>query len=65
MEILAVIPARGGSKGIKMKNLMKVNGISLLERSVIAAKNTRNKMDVVVSTDSMEIKKNAESIVQK
>ena len=29
--IVAVVPARGGSKGIKLKNLKKINGKSLIE----------------------------------
>ena len=34
MRILAVIPARGGSKGITNKNLEKINGISLVGISI-------------------------------
>ena len=53
MRIL-IIPARGGSKGISKKNLRKVNGISLVERSLRVA--LKSKVDqIIVSTDDKEI----------
>ena len=34
MEIMAIIPARGGSKGIPLKNLKLLNGKPLIEYSI-------------------------------
>ena len=56
---LCIIPARGGSKGIKNKNLRLVNGKSLLERAINTAKNAGIFDDIVVSTDSAKIAQTA------
>ena len=58
---LAVIPARGGSKGIPGKNLQKVGGLSLVARSVQAAFASRGVDRVVVSTDDDAIAGEAQS----
>lgn len=52
---LAVIPARGGSKGIPGKNLSRIGGISLVGRCVIAAQASQRVCRVVVSTDDNAI----------
>lgn len=51
MEILALIPARGGSKGIPMKNLSKLNNKSLLDYSVNSSVNSKFVSRTVISTD--------------
>lgn len=51
LRTVAIIPARGGSKGIPLKNLQKVAGVSLLARAVNAALATPSIDRVVVSTD--------------
>ena len=48
---LALIPARGGSKGIPNKNLQIVGGLTLVARSVRAALASHRVERVVVSTD--------------
>lgn len=52
MNILAVIPARSGSKSVKDKNIRKVNGKPMLAYSIEHAKESRYINRVIVSTDS-------------
>ena len=54
MNILGVIPARSGSKGILKKNIKKWGGIPLIVHTIKAAKKS-NINELVVSTDSKEI----------
>ncbi|PHQ49625.1 transferase [Streptomyces cinnamoneus] len=53
--VLAVIPARGGSKGVPAKNLAPVGGVPLVARAVRACREARLVTDVVVSTDDPAI----------
>jgi CMP-N,N'-diacetyllegionaminic acid synthase len=55
MDVLGLIPARGGSKGISRKNLALVGGKPLLTWTVEAAQSARELTRVVVSTDDDEI----------
>jgi CMP-N-acetylneuraminic acid synthetase len=54
VEILCIIPARSGSKGIKNKNIMNFNGKPLLTWSIEQAQKCNYKMKIIVSTDSQE-----------
>lgn len=56
MKFLVVIPARGGSKGIPMKNIYPVYGKPLLTYSLEMMSQVEFDGDVVVSTDSEQIK---------
>ena len=55
MKIYGFIFARGGSKGIKNKNIINFNGIPLIAHSINIAKQSRFINDIYVSTDSQEI----------
>lgn len=61
MEILAIIPARAGSKGIPGKNIKPLAGKPLVFYSIDAALNSKYVTRTVVSTESAEIKKIAQS----
>lgn len=54
-KVLALIPARGGSKGIKNKNLISVNGKKLIDFTINEAKKSEFIDEVFVSSDSQEI----------
>ena len=55
-EAFAIIPARGGSKGIHRKNLQAVGGVPLIQRTIKAAQESHYIKRVIVSTDDKEIK---------
>ena len=55
-SILALIPARSGSKGVKGKNVRLLGGHPLIEWSIKAATNSKLIDRVIVSTDSDEYK---------
>jgi len=54
-ETVAVIPARGGSKGVPRKNLRRVGGIPLIARAITTARAADRIDRVVVSTDDPQI----------
>jgi N-acylneuraminate cytidylyltransferase len=54
-EVVAIIPARGGSRGVPRKNLRRVGGVPLVARAVAAALAATNIDRVVVTTDDAEI----------
>lgn len=55
-KILAIIPARGGSKGIPYKNIMDICGKPLIAYSIEAAKKSKYIDYTLVSTDDTKIK---------
>ena len=51
-KVICIIPARGGSKGLKLKNLREVCGKPLIYYPIIAAKKSKVCDKILVSTDS-------------
>ena len=56
-QFLCIIPARGGSKGIKNKNIIKICDKPLIQFTIDTAKKLSNYCDILISTDSEKIKK--------
>ncbi|MGP4105627.1 acylneuraminate cytidylyltransferase family protein [Virgibacillus sp. L01] len=52
---LAIIPARGGSKGIPKKNLVPINNKPLIQYTIDEALSSKYLDDIIVSTDDQEI----------
>lgn len=59
--VLGLIPARGGSKGVPNKNIRLLHGKPLIAYTVESALRSRRLDEVVLSTDSQEIARVAES----
>lgn len=55
MKVVAIVPARGGSKGVPKKNIRLLAGYPLIAYAVLAGKLAGNIDRVIVSTDSREI----------
>ena len=55
MKILAIIPARGGSKGVLKKNIKLLGKLPLIEYTINSAKESKLITEIVVSTDDEEI----------
>lgn len=54
-KVLAIIPARGGSKGIPKKNIKRLGNFPLIVYSLLFAKHCPEITECIVSTDSEEI----------
>ena len=52
LNIICIITARSGSKGLKNKNIRKLKGLPLLAHTIIAAKKSKVFNRVILSTDS-------------
>ncbi|MGM0609150.1 MAG: cytidylyltransferase domain-containing protein [Candidatus Muiribacteriota bacterium] len=59
LKVLAVIPARGGSKGVPGKNLRKINRKTLIERAVEVARQSQYIDRFILSSDDDAIIENA------
>ena len=58
--VIAIIPARGGSKGLRHKNALKINGEPLIARTIRHAQESNCIDDIIVTTDDSIIANIAE-----
>src|ERR1700692_510895 len=62
LDVIAIIPARGGSRRIPRKNLVSVGGQPLISHTVLHATSARSVGAVYVSTDDEEIADHAKAL---
>jgi CMP-N,N'-diacetyllegionaminic acid synthase len=62
MKRIVVIPARGGSKGVPGKNIKFLNGKPMIHYTIEAAREVFKDDEIIVSTDSNDIKECVEQI---
>lgn len=62
MNVLALIPARGGSQGVPRKNIKPLLGMSLIERAFETARASGVADQIILSTDDEEIADHGRSI---
>lgn len=62
MKILAIIPARKGSKRLKKKNILKLGNKSLIQITIEFAKKIKSITDIIVSTDDTDVIKIAKKL---
>lgn len=60
--MIALIPARKNSKRFPRKNHASFEGVSLIERTVVCAKESRLFSEIYISTDDLELAKKAERL---
>ena len=56
-KILAIIPARGGSKGIPNKNILEIEGMPLIAYTLQESQKSKYLDRTIISTEDLEIKK--------
>ena len=56
MKVLTIIPAKLDSTRLEKKNLKKINGKSLIEYSIEFANSNKHDVDIIVSSESTEVK---------
>ena len=54
-SIIAIVPARGGSKGLSMKNIIPIQGKPLIEYTLCEAQKSKYIDKITISTDSIQI----------
>ena len=57
LKILGIIPARGGTKEIKRKNILKIGGKTLVELAIKSAKKSKLLTRIILSSEDKEILK--------